>query len=66
LELHDIEKEFILVDARLRLLANEEHQSVAAGEWAETEWNIMYGIMKRSLCDIVYRSRQNPLLHSYD
>lgn len=33
LELHDIEKEFVLVDARLRLIANEDDQSLSTGKF---------------------------------
>lgn len=31
LELHDIEKEFMLVDARLRLISKEPDTAIAAG-----------------------------------
>ncbi|XP_052227575.1 nuclear pore complex protein Nup160-like isoform X1 [Dreissena polymorpha] len=63
LELHDIEKEYILVDARLRLLAREEDPLLAAGSWQGAD-EIVGLLVKAGMYDraiIVSRAFDLPL-----
>ena len=44
LELHDIEKEFMLVDARLRLISRDPDTALAAGNYSLLPYFVIHNI----------------------